>query len=52
MMAEVLGIKRMQIEGVRQMEETLVEKLEVDAGHIRRLAEAYLQKARGTRVSL
>lgn len=50
-MAEVLGIKRMQIEGVRQVEETLVEKLEVDAGHIRRLAETYLEK-RGHRPSL
>jgi superfamily II DNA or RNA helicase len=44
--AEVLGIKRMQIEGVRQTEEALVEKLEVDPGHIRRLAEAYLERRR------
>lgn len=41
-MAEVLGLKRMQIEGVRQLEETLVERLEIDPGHIRRLAEHYL----------
>lgn len=45
-MAEVLGIKRIQIEGVRQLEETLVEKLEVDPGHIRRLAERYLDSRR------
>ncbi|HEX8747429.1 MAG TPA: hypothetical protein VF717_09525, partial [Pyrinomonadaceae bacterium] len=40
--AEVLGIKRHQIEGVREPNADLVEKLAVDGDHIRRLAETYL----------
>jgi SNF2 family DNA or RNA helicase len=42
--ADVLGLKRAQIEGVIREQEELVEKLEVDANHIRRLAESYLAK--------
>lgn len=43
-MAEVLGVKRQQIEGIRRNpgEIELVEKLQNDGSHIRRLAEAYL----------
>ncbi len=42
-MAEVLGLKRQQIEGVRDPNLELIERLEVDGSHIRRLAEAYLK---------
>lgn len=43
--AQVLGVKRQQIEGIRRNpgEEELVEKLQNDGGHIRRLAEEYLR---------
>lgn len=41
-MAQVLGIKKQQIEGVRDDHE-LIEELQNDGGHIRKLAEAYLE---------
>lgn len=43
-MSEVLGLKRQQIEGLRNGEEDLIEELQVDGGHIRRMAAAYLEK--------
>jgi SNF2 family DNA or RNA helicase len=42
--ADVLGLKRAQIEGVRDPDASLIEKLETGGGHARRLAEAYLSK--------
>lgn len=42
--ADVLGIKRGQIEGVTDPDAELIERLEVDPGNIKRLAEAYLHK--------
>lgn len=42
--ADVLGLKRDQIEGVVNPGADLVENLQVDGGHVRRLAEAYLQQ--------
>lgn len=42
--ADVLGLKRAQIEGVRDPDAPLVEKLQLDPGHVRRLAEGYLQQ--------
>jgi SNF2 family DNA or RNA helicase len=41
---DVLGLKRAQIEGVRDPYRDLVEKLDTDGDHIRRMAAAYLQK--------
>lgn len=40
--AEALGLKRQQIEGVRRTDGEVIEKLQNDPGHIRKLAEAYL----------
>lgn len=40
--ADVLGIKLEQSEGVRDPDAELIEKLEIDEQHIRRLAENYL----------
>jgi hypothetical protein len=40
---DVLGLKRQQIEGIRDPSASLVEKLEVDPNHIRNLAEALLR---------
>lgn len=43
--SEVLGIKRQQIEGVRDLsDEQLIEKLQNDGSHIRKLAQAILAK--------
>lgn len=42
-MAQVLGMKKRQIEGVRDDSGELIEALQNDGGHIKRLAEAYLQ---------
>lgn len=43
--SEILGLKRQQIEGVRPPgDEELVEKLQNDGSHVRRLAEAIVQK--------
>jgi SNF2 family DNA or RNA helicase len=39
---DVLGLKRQQIEGLRDPNGALVEKLEVDPSHIRKLAESLL----------
>jgi SNF2 family DNA or RNA helicase len=53
-MAEVLGVKRQQIEGIRRApsnEVELMERLQTDGGHLRRLAEAYLQKRKHAGVS-
>lgn len=44
--ADVLGVKGQQIRGLRD-EQDLVEKLEVDEHHVRRLAEAYLAQRGG-----
>jgi SNF2 family DNA or RNA helicase len=41
-MADVLGIKLSQIQGVRDPDADLIEELEVDAGNVKRLAESYL----------
>lgn len=42
--ADVLGLKKQQIDGLRDPDAPLVEKLTVDPGHMKRLAEAYLAK--------
>lgn len=42
--ADVVGIKRGQIEGVRDQNVELVEKLEVGPGNVKRLAQAYLEQ--------
>ena len=42
--SDVVGIKRGQIEGVRDPDASLVEALEVEPGKIKRLAEAYLKQ--------
>jgi SNF2 family DNA or RNA helicase len=43
--ARALGIKKEQSDGIKQEKpEELVKKLQTDGGHIRRLAEQYLQK--------
>lgn len=44
--AETLGLKTAQVEGLRDPEGALLEELQTDAGRIRRLAEKYLEKAR------
>ena len=45
-MVDVLGIKKAQLEGVRDPEASLVEKLDVvPSDHIKRLAEHYLNQA-------
>jgi SNF2 family DNA or RNA helicase len=43
---DVLGLKKAQIEGVRNDSDDLVQKLQTDTGHIRKLAEAYLNGQR------
>ena len=46
--SQVLGLKRQQIEGIRSdpnQEGDLIEKLQTDGSHIRKLAEGYLGKA-------
>jgi SNF2 family DNA or RNA helicase len=45
--ADVLGLKLQQIEGIRDPGGALIEKLEVDGNHIRRLAESYLNGRAG-----
>lgn len=42
--ADVLGIKRAQLEGVRDPAGAFLENLEVEGDHVKRLAEAYLRK--------
>jgi SNF2 family DNA or RNA helicase len=53
-MAEVLGLKRQQIEGVRRApgDGEMIEKLQNDGGQIRRLAERYLTKQVRTRAEV
>lgn len=47
-MVDVLGIKRAQLEGVRDPSRDLVEKLDVNPGdHIKRLAQSYLSQVGG-----
>lgn len=41
--ADVLGVKREQIEGVRNPDSALAERIQTGEGHIRRLAAAYLK---------
>lgn len=43
-MADVLGLKRQQIEGIRNPKQELIEKIAASPDHVRRLAEAYLQR--------
>lgn len=43
-MAEALGLKRSQLDGVRHENQNLIEALEVDPNHIRKLAESYLKQ--------
>jgi hypothetical protein len=42
--ADILGIKRGQIEGVMDPGADLIERLENEGGNVRRLAEAYLER--------
>jgi len=42
--ADTLGLKRSQIDGIRDPNAELVEKLEVDSGRIKQLAAAYLKQ--------
>ncbi len=48
-MIDVLGLKREQMEGVRDPNLELVESLEIDPNHIRKLAEDYLARRGVTR---
>ncbi len=48
--SDVLGLKRAQSEGVRDPDAEMVERLQVDDQHIRKLAEAYLAQKSGLRV--
>lgn len=41
-MSDVLGLKRQQIQGVRDPDAELIEALEIDSGGVKRMAEAYL----------
>lgn len=43
-MANALGVKTQQIEGVRDGVANFIEEMETDSGHIRRMAEAYLRR--------
>lgn len=43
-MAEVLGLKRQQIEGIRNPKQELIETLDTGGDHVRRLAEKYLNR--------
>lgn len=49
LMAEVLGLKREQAEGIRDPNASLIEDLDTGTGHARRLAEAYLAKQSGAK---
>lgn len=40
--SDVLGVKKQQIEGIRDPNQELVTKLEIDPEHIKRMAEKYL----------
>jgi hypothetical protein len=43
-MAEVLGLKRQQVEGIRNPHQDLIEKLDNSGDHVRRLAERYARR--------
>ncbi len=45
-MTDVLGLKAAQLEGVRNPKADLIEELETDAGHVKRLAENFLKQRR------
>ena len=47
-MADVLGIKKQQLEQVNDPDAALVEGLQIDEQHIKRLAQAYLERHGGT----
>jgi hypothetical protein len=42
---DALGIKRGQLEGIRDPNADLVQKLQVDPDHIKKMAEAYLRQS-------
>lgn len=44
--ADVLGVKRQQAEGIRNPDAEFVEELQVDPQHVKKLAEAYLRRRR------
>ena len=44
-MSDILAVKREQLDGIRDPGGELLEKLEMDGGHVRRLAETYIDKA-------
>ena len=46
--ADVLGIKRQQLEAVVDPDAALVENLQIDENHVKRLAEDYLKRHVGT----
>lgn len=50
--ADVCGLKQSQISGVRDPKKDLIERLQTDGNHVRRLAESYLAKASGAGVSV
>lgn len=43
-MADIVGLKKTQLEGVRDPDAELLEELEIDAGGVKRMAESYLAK--------
>lgn len=43
-MAQVLGLKREQVQGIKDPDHALVEKLQRDTGNVRRLAENYVRR--------
>ncbi len=45
---DVLGIKREQVDGIKNPSGELIEKLEKSGDHIKRLAESYLARKEGT----
>ncbi len=45
--ADILQVKRTQVEGIRNPSEDIIEQLDVSGNRIRELAEAYLKKANG-----
>lgn len=44
--SDIVGLKKMQLEGVRDPDADLIEGLEIDAGGVKRMAESYLAKLR------
>lgn len=43
-LVDILGLKRQQLDGVREVQPDLVERLETDGDRIKKLAEAYLRR--------